>query len=372
MQTKNLFPAFLSGILVLSAAFCFAQSTQKAAFVGAYTGVGLDYRWRNAKGSPDFSVAANLGSFLLNGNGVIGCSGKMLLGKKHSFVTGINFMNTNTHGAYVSDNTLPNVEPVFSESFGSQQLLALQVGYRFQPKNQRFFGEILLAPLGLEFSKGKLNTNPYTGFLGQPPFELRLGINIDRLDDDGKPTNPSAYFDADSSKTVSIQHSIYLSTPILLGCDARVHGLWQHDLAFTVNGFHSFAGDAAYANANIAATMLLGKGIVPFEIGLNMAYIRRPIQVQLNAFSPFGSGSDIHDFIFVPVENLTLGLPIGFRYQSAKGGLFLKMTATPFLYLNPQKTYSVNKYDNLRCFEYGNDLSSQVMMQVAVGYSFGK
>jgi hypothetical protein len=108
------------------------------------------------------------------------------------------------------------------------------------------------------------------------------------------------------------------------------------------------------------------KAIPPFEVGLNLAYTRNVGRIAVSPLGPYTN------YIDAPKTDFTIGLPLGIRYQSAKGGLFLKIFATPYLYLNHRQYFAVNAVSELRTLNYENSFFSQVQGQVAIGYSFKK
>jgi hypothetical protein len=264
MQHKTLLFSRISyliaGFFFLNTAVSIAQSIQKAAFVSTSSGVGLDLRLRNKKGVPDFAAGINSGSAFINMGTHYALDAKVLFGKTHSFLLGFN-LNAATDD-YITVRRYADGEPFIAQRFLYNTHLSPLLGYRYQSAQKRVFVEGFVSPIGFEIASNKPYLREFS--LGVPLFDLRLGFNMDRMDENGDKIANSAYFDADTSRKISVQHSIYLQNPILLGYDVRVHGLWRHDLAFTLNGFKSFGENFNdFTNANLSATVLLGKGNTP-------------------------------------------------------------------------------------------------------------
>jgi hypothetical protein len=356
MQKKHFFLA----ILLFCTNFAMAQRTQTSIYSGIFSILGLDYRWYNPKGKPDFAASAAFGSVLgIQANSFL-VDGRMIFWKKHSLVTGISLYNHFTR--YVGRSWVDgSVEPVFYESKSFIQSLSFPIGYRFQKPSQRMWLQVMASPVNLDWENGRfVGTGNGRSFL-----DVSFGVNLHKKDEKGQNISENTYFDADSTQKIKVQHSIYLTNPLLLGIalgyDVRLHGLGRYDYAFAVNASSRFQPKQPLATANFAATILFGKDNVPFEIGLNVGMIQcyEPLQ-------------NVDSYASAPSDNALIGLPLGFRYQSAKGDIFAKMGIMPYWYLKDQKAFALTANQDIRTHTYGNDLLTQVQAQIAIGCSFGQ
>jgi hypothetical protein len=355
---------FLIALLPLAAS---AQKpvVQQATYIGLgganFQSLGYEARFRNFNKKPDYA----LGLGLITRSFGLRPSASVLFGKGSSaFELGLN-------SSIIFYNTLDYNYNVGSTPYTQTSMF---LGYRLQPKNHRFFLQLQCAPLTLGTSNQRaykydpltqsykqipgetittFNTvfakNPkytYTSFF---PFELRLGINLNRLQDT---TTQNTAYEAPKNAKLPLQHGITAGLNFSVGgaipiaYDLRWRRPQKVDFAGNIN---LKTGSFNYYNITpeLQLLALFGEGNACLEAGLGANYV---------SYQPTSANRNQPDYV-------QLGVPLGFRYQPSKG-FFMRISASPYRNLLPV----INTYPY-----YSPDLPpliSGVSLSTNFGYTF--
>jgi hypothetical protein len=329
-------------LILLIALLPLAASAQKpvvqqSAYIGLgganFLSLGYEARFRNFNKKPDYA----LGLGIIHGTFGIRPSASVLFGKGSSaFELGLNssiIFYSNAGIDYYSVASAPYTQT------------SMFLGYRLQPKNHRFFLQLQCAPLTLGTSSQRaykydpstqsykqipgetittFNTvfakNPkytYTSFF---PFELRLGINLNRLKDT---TTENTAYEAPKNAKLPLQHGITAGLNFSVGgaipiaYDLRWRRPQKVDFAGNIN---LKTGTFNYYNITpeLQLLALFGEGNASLEAGIGANYV---------SYQSVYASRNQPDYV-------QLGVPLGFRYQPPKG-FFMRIYAMPYRSLLP-------------------------------------
>jgi hypothetical protein len=357
---------FLIAFLPLTAS---AQKpvVQQSAYAGIggtnYLSLGYEARFRNFNKKPDYA----LGLGIIHGKFGLRPSASLLFGKGSSaFELGLNSsimfyperfsISYNEYGSLIAENRL-------------------FLGYRLQPKNHRFFLQFQYSPLALDiFSEYKAVYDPKTGslivaapnkyfaYLSTPlnsspvyyynpysAFELRLGINLNRLQDT---TTENTTYEAPKNAKLPLQHAFTAGLNFSVGgaipiaYDLRWRRPQKVDFAGNIN---LKIGNFNYYNITpeLQLLALFGEGNACLEAGIGANYV---------SYQSVYASRNQPDYV-------QLGVPLGFRYQPSRG-FFMRISASPYRNLVPV----INTYPY-----YSPDLPpliSGVSLSTNFGYTF--
>jgi hypothetical protein len=333
---------FLLAVLLPLTASAQKPVVQQAAYAGiggaTFQSLGYEARFRNFNKKPDYALGIGL---TMRSFG-IRPSASVLFGKGSSaFELGLNssiMFYPNADFAYYNTGLTPYTQ---SRMF---------LGYRLQPKNHRFFLQFQYAPLVLSVLNQSvykydpssqsyksmqetitaLNTPfaTYSNYAYNPltVFELRLGINLNRLQDT---TTENTAYEAPKNTKLPLQHAFMggLNFNYFGGLSMAYDLRWRRPqkVDFAADISFKIPNDAYYFTPKFQALALFGEGNACLETGLSLDYL----SLNKDYFRQVNSGYNnvVYDYAII-------GVPLGFRYQPPKG-FFMRIYAMPYRNLLP-------------------------------------